>query len=347
MVRKTNIIIVGAGFAGLSALIQLTKSKLNLDIKLFDKDKYFEYTPSLHLYLSNPRYINKIRISLDKYYSDYFINEEIIKVDADKVHTKENSYEFDFLVIATGSTTNFFNNESFKKFSNPVKRIKDIIQINKELEKANSITVVGGGYTGIEIASVLATTTNKKINLIHSKHNLLDSVNEDAGIKSRKYLEDNELTLFLNDRVIGCQDNKITLKSGKELQTDLVIMTAGVRPNDDMLKDQTLNNNLSLKSNLKVFLCGDVAQSETLSTAHNAMIEGRMVAKEIIASINHVSLPKQEKKDWKILAIALGKHNGLITFGKHAIKLPFINFFKWIIEKRIIFEFKNKIQLPI
>ncbi|MBT3720800.1 FAD-dependent oxidoreductase [archaeon] len=340
---KKKIVIIGAGFAGLSVLLGLLKKRKLFDITLIDKDDYFEYTPSLHLCIDNPNYIKKIKLNLTKYYKEFFIQDLVKEIKNSKIIGEKNTYNFDYLVIATGSSTNYYKNLEFKKYTLPFKRLNDIKKINSKLKKNQKITIIGGGYTGIEITGILAQKQKYNITLIHAGNDLLN--NKLTGKKIENYLKKQNVSIIKGTYVKSCDKNSVKLSDGKKIDTNLIIMSAGIIPNE--ITDNVLCDDLCLEKNKNIYLCGDVARSGNISTAHNAMIEGRVVAKNIIARMENKKSSVINKRDWKILAIALGKNNGYITFGEKSIYVPFTGLLKEIIEKRVLFEFKHRIRLPI
>jgi NADH dehydrogenase FAD-containing subunit len=126
-----------------------------------------------------------------------------------------------------------------------------------------------------------------------------------------------------------------------------MILTAGIKRNDNILDHKNeIDDDFSLKEKSNIFLCGDVSSSPTVKTAHNAMIEGRQVAQSIIGKITGRKKVIKHR-NWTILAVALGRHDGMITTKKNVFRIFFTGFLKWIVEKRVMIEFKYKIRLPI
>lgn len=327
----TRVIIIGAGFGGLTALKELRKSRLDLEILLFDKDEYFEFTPSLPVTLGNPGYFDKIRIPLKRF--PEYIQEEVIQINSKSIKTKKATYGFDYLIVATGSLTNYYGNKTFEKFAFPIKRIEHVKRINKELEKVKSVTVVGGGYTGVEIVGMLLK--DKKVNLVHGMERLLPGVNEGASRKAEKYFRKKGVEIYLNDLVVECSPGKVKLKSGKVIESDLILISTGIIPNDSILKQKDIGKNLALKSNPKIYLIGDVGRSGTLPTAHNAMIEGKYAVFDIRNKLGEKKRSPRDM-DWRFLGIYLGRNHGLLTWKNFAIELPFVGLGKKIIEMSVL-----------
>ncbi|MFA5200135.1 MAG: FAD-dependent oxidoreductase, partial [Candidatus Omnitrophota bacterium] len=164
-----KIIIIGAGFAGLSAAKRLSGFNSGLRITLFDKKDSSDFLPLLPDAIGrriNPDFLaGKISDLSGKKNLD-FIKEEVIAVDFEsrQVVTSNSSYTYDFLVIASGSQTNFFANRDAQNHAyalNSVDDAKRILNALKE-DKFENFIICGGGYTGIEAASNLRLYCRKK-----------------------------------------------------------------------------------------------------------------------------------------------------------------------------------------
>jgi len=342
----TTIVIVGAGFAGLSALLSLLKQRVKAKIILIDKDDHFEYTPALHLCLTNPSYIDCIRFSLKEFYSDFFVKAKVKKITRTQVITDTDTFTYDYLVLATGSKTNDFGNASLRKFTYSVKRVADVLQLLPKLDTAKHITIIGAGYTGVELAAILAEDTSKTIHLIDGDKQVLHASNKPTQKVVKKYLQKNHVHFHLGNSIQSCTADSVTLSTGEVLQSDLHILSAGIKPNDQCLPALSTFPSLDVKERKRVFVCGDVARCGVAATGHNAMIEGRLVGRNIAASIQGKPLEDLHISS-TVLGIALGHYWGTIPLGKTALTTVGTGFLKWLVMKRCLFEFKHRIMLPL
>jgi len=342
-----KIVIVGGGFAGASVLLGLTKAKVDAKITLIDKSPFLEYTPSLHLGINMNKYLKKIKIPLKRYYGDCIVEEEVTNISQKIVKTNKNEYPFDYLVLATGARTNFYGNKEFRKYALPFNKIEHVKEVNKRLEEANTITIIGGGYTGVEIASVLASQTTKKIQVVHAKDRLLERLSEKVSRLSEAYLKKKGCEIHYNDRMIDCDKTSVTLQSGEKLQSDMTILCAGMKPNEELCGNHIeLTNLLAVKNNPSIFVCGDCGKSDLIPTAHNAMLEGRAVAEHLIELLAQKKA-KIIKNKQPPLIIALGRYHGILTWGNKGFSFPLSGLVKWIIEKRVLLEYKAMMLLPL
>lgn len=352
MTLGDSIVIVGGGFAGLTCYYQLKKAGYQ-SVVVIDERSAFEYTPALHDVITAPTRDQHISLEYKKLLGDDYICDSVTGINQENILTaSKNNYPFDYLVIATGSETNYFGNQSFHKHGYAFKSVADVKLVRRQLKQAQSVTVIGGGYTGVEIASVLATETDKTIQLVHSRDRILDKLAPTVSRYCSQYLAKYNVNLILNDRAKSITSNSVILESGTVVASDLTILSSGIKPRIDWLDQHAAkpSDYLTIEGSKNIYICGDAAVSGTLPTAHNAMIEGRFVAQQLIARLNQTPLPeKKHHRDWRILAIALGRRDGLITYGDSGmLPLPWLTgVSKWIIEQRVLFEFKTGIPLPI
>ncbi|KKS23884.1 MAG: NADH dehydrogenase [Candidatus Nomurabacteria bacterium GW2011_GWC2_41_8] len=179
MSRPIKILIIGNGFGGVYALKNLHKFFHNdkkIELALVGEKNYFLFTPLLHEVATggiNPgNIIEPIRkvlgCCLDKFYLG---KAEIINFDSHTVQVENALISYDYLVLAPGAETNFYNIPGAEEYSFPLKSIADAIKIKNRcimvMERASHVenrikrknmlrfVVVGGGPTGVELAAEL------------------------------------------------------------------------------------------------------------------------------------------------------------------------------------------------
>ena len=189
------------------------------------------------------------------------------------------TYKPDYIIIATGSRSNTFGNDNIQKYGYMCRFAEDIEKINKHLPEATSITVVGGGYTGVEIISTLAQRfPEKKLRIIHSRERLLDRYSKHISHITHQRLLQRGVALVMQTKIVDIYEHIITNQHGETFESDMTIFSSGIAINDDSYRE-----NLKFDTHYRalegdhVFLCGDVAEHGLATTAHNAMIEGRRI----------------------------------------------------------------------
>jgi NADH dehydrogenase len=300
--QRSQIIIIGAGFGGL-AIAKAFRNK-NVDVLLIDQNNYHNFQPLMYQVATGglePHSIAyPVRRIFRKCRNVTFRMAKVKSVNAEKKRLKTSIgiMYFDYLIIATGSQSNFFNFEPIKKKLFPLKSIPDALNMrsfifqnleksltklrNESVEEVLNIAVVGGGPAGIELAGALAEMkryvipkdfpdldiSKLSINLYQSPSRLLCSMSEEASQKSLEYLRKLGINVFLNSRVVDYDGDLLTLKDGTTFPTDTVIWTAGVKgaPISGLpMESIVIGNRISVDeynqviSTDSIFAIGDVA----------------------------------------------------------------------------------------
>lgn len=307
MNKKTTpkIVIVGAGFGG----ITIAKSFKNkpVEVLLIDQHNYHNFQPLMYQIATGGLEPDSIAYPVRR----IFRNQEnfsfrMAKVDKvsltdQLLHTSIGTIPYNYLVIATGSTNNFFNFEPVKEKLLTLKSIPDALNmrsyIYQNLEKAlahqeersiedlMNIAIVGGGPAGIELAGALAEMkhfvlpkdfpeldlSKMQINLYEAAQELLSAMSEASSTKSLEYLKKLGVNVHLDAKVDAYDGKILTLADGTSFATDTVIWTAGVKaapidglPNDSILGNRILVDHFNQVKNVKnVFAIGDVASCIT------------------------------------------------------------------------------------
>ena len=176
-----KIIIIGAGFAGLQVAKGLTSSLF--DLIIIDKHNYHLFQPLLYQVatagLSPADIALPIRNILRSQKNLKVIMDELIGISPqlNQITTRNNTYFYDFLILATGSELSYFGHEQWKNFSYGLKNIEDAtflrgkilkafekaerIKNKKAIEKLMKFVIIGGGPTGVEMAGAIAELSKK------------------------------------------------------------------------------------------------------------------------------------------------------------------------------------------
>lgn len=225
-------------------------------------------------------------------------------VDAEKkiIQTDIGEFEYDYLVLAYGCTTNFFGNENIEKHALTLKSSEEAMQVHDhiinnfeavqnatdpdEIERRLNIVIVGGGPTGVEMAGSLAEMRNKilpkdytyfdfsrlNIHLIEGTNTVLGPMSDNAHQKAQQYLEELGINLRLNRFVKDYDGQQITLDNGDVIPTSNLIWSAGVIANQvDGLDKAEYMRGRRLKVDRynrvegyeDIFAVGDIAYMET------------------------------------------------------------------------------------
>tara|TARA_R110002072_G_scaffold267486_1_gene426449 strand:- start:2905 stop:4302 length:1398 start_codon:yes stop_codon:yes gene_type:complete len=297
-----RVVIIGGGFAGL-ALVEKLKHK-EVQVVLFDKNNFHQFQPLLYQVATSALEPDSIvfpfRKQINGYKNVLFRLAEVkeIQPSLNTVVTNKGSVHYDYLVLATGTTTNFFGMDSIEVNGLGMKDIRDSLNIRhmmlQNLEQATitcddnerdaltNFVIVGGGPAGVEMAGALAEfckyilpkdypeypSSIMNIYLVEANHQLLNTMSDKASSKTLNYLKSLNVKVLLNEIVSDYDGSQITTKSGKTILARNLIWTAGVKgqfPKGIDEKHVVRGNRLRTNSYLKVegykniFAIGDIA----------------------------------------------------------------------------------------
>lgn len=258
-----RVVIVGGGFAGL-ALVEKLKNK-EVQVVLFDKNNFHQFQPLLYQVATSALEPDSIVFPFRKQFNGYknvvfrLAEVEEIQPASNIIITNKGRVYYDYLVLATGTTTNFFGMNTVAENSLGMKDIRDSLNIRhmmlQNLEQAaitcddnerdalTNFVIVGGGPAGVEMAGALAEfrkyilpkdypeypSSIMNIYLIEAIDELLSTMSDKASSKTLKYLEDLNVKVLLNEAVSDYDGKEVTTKSGKTILAKNLIWTAGVK----------------------------------------------------------------------------------------------------------------------
>lgn len=262
---RSKILIIGGGFAGLNLLQRLDKKQF--DITLIDKNNYHGFPPLFYQIASCGLDSGSIsfpfRRELRKgraHGTSYRIG-EVKEIDTKRkvVVTQYETIAYDKLIIASGTTNNFFNLPELEKSVYTLKsasealRIRDAVLQRLEIasleqsaearRKLLSFVVVGGGATGVEVAGALGDMRryilpreypsipleDVKITIVEGSGALLGAMSRNAGEKAERYLMQSGVNVVLGHTMKAYEGDNVFLEDGRVLHSSMVIWTAGVK----------------------------------------------------------------------------------------------------------------------
>jgi NADPH-dependent 2,4-dienoyl-CoA reductase/sulfur reductase-like enzyme len=253
MERKTDILVIGAGPAGIVSAVTARKyysQKKILVIKNIDKGVIPCGIPYMLASLKSPDE-NKLGTSaLEKNGIDVVVD-DAIAIDRDKklVETKNNGrYGYEKLVLAVGSTPILppipgIDKKGIYLVHKDMEYLKNAME---EIKKAKDVLVLGGGFIGIEFADELSKMEGLNVHLVELLPNLLaNSFDSEFSKLAEEKLRANGLNLLTNTKVeefCGYERvEKVKLSNGKEIAADAVILGIGAYPNTKLAQDAGLD----------------------------------------------------------------------------------------------------------
>ncbi len=263
MDSKEKVVVIGGGFAGINFVKRIDKKRY--DVTLVDRNNFHSFPPLFYQVAASglePASISfPFRREIRKMNPPaiYHMGEvKSIDVAARKVMTQYETLHYDRLVIATGTTNNFFNMTDLYKRVFTIKSTGEAIRCRNEildrLERASicrdeelrrrllSFTVIGGGPTGVEVAGALGEMKRYilhreyksippeqlVITLVEGSDRLLHTMSETASRFALKYLKELSVNVVLRQSMKSYDDSVLTFADGSTLYSEMVIWTAGV-----------------------------------------------------------------------------------------------------------------------
>ena len=299
--NKTELVIIGGGFAGIRLIHDLKNTNFNLT--LIDKNNYHTFQPLLYQVASGGLGADSIAYPFRRIFKKYknfkFKLAEVIKInpEANEVITKQGDVKYDILVIANGSTSNYFGNKNIESAGMPMKSVTDALNIRSEIlqnlemainisdieeqKKLLNFVLVGGGATGVEMAGALAEFKNYiapidypdlpkdliSITLVEGADALLSVMSKNASKKSFDYLKEMGVDIKLNAFVSDYNNDTLKLSNGDEIKSKTIIWSAGVKgaiieglANDSIVANRYIVDEYNkIKGLENIYAVGDVA----------------------------------------------------------------------------------------
>jgi NADH dehydrogenase len=258
-----RIVIIGGGFGGVSLAKRLSKKEVQ--VVLLDKNNYHTFQPLLYQVSTGGLEPDSIAYPLRKvligYNNFYFRLAEVDNVDPQKkkINTNIGNLSYDYLVVATGSETNFFGNEEIEKNAMAMKSIPQSLNLRSlilenfeqalltddyhERDALMNFVIVGGGPTGVELSGALAEikkgilpkdypdldTRRAQINIVQGGDCLLPGFSAQASKKAEDFLEELGVQVWKGVRVTGYNGKTVTTKTDLVFETATLVWAAGVK----------------------------------------------------------------------------------------------------------------------
>lgn len=260
---KKHIIIVGGGFAGIN-VVKFLKSDKRFRITLVDKNNYHFFPPLIYQVATSFIQASNISYPFRRLFSNYknvnFHMGSLIRVNPEikTIETDTGNLDYDYLILAIGTESNFFGMENVQRCALPMKNIEEALYLrnhmllnleeaarNKEVKKAErlqNVVIAGGGPTGVELAGMLAEMGRyiakkeypeiklslSNLYLIDALPTLLSPMSKMAQQTSYESLKQLGVKILLNVSVKDYINNQVLLSDGSSIDTETLIWTSGV-----------------------------------------------------------------------------------------------------------------------
>jgi len=303
-VKRPRVVIAGAGFAGITAARGLKHAPV--DVLLIDRNNYHLFTPLLYQVASallDPGEVARpVRELIRPLGNAEFRMAEVTGVDLERriVKTDRGEVPYDYLVLATGSQSDYFGNASLARHALGLKGLDEGLALRNHVlgrveaaqwisdpdrrRAALTFAIVGGGPTGVEMAGALSELIRHvlkkdypnlelgevRVMLLEAADSLLGTFDPSLREAARRSLGKKGVEVTLKAKVAEVTDNSIRLAGGEEISANTVVWTAGVRASDvgallgvelGRQSRVPVDPTLQLPGHPVVFVIGDLAGS--------------------------------------------------------------------------------------
>jgi NADH dehydrogenase len=348
-----------------------------LEVLIITKNPFFEYYPALYKLVTGA-----LAIEVCVPYQEIFHKSDSVSVIEGLYHSYDaqkkavslldgQTFSYDYLVLAMGSETNYFNIPGIEQYAFSFKsaeealalkdHFRDLLEQSKDIPKDDlvkrfHVTVVGGGPSGVELAGDITTYLCRMtkryhidpsfvtVDLIESNPRVLAMMPEAVSRKAEARLRALKVNLYTN-RTLQSQDLDTMTASGMTMRAGTVIWTAGTKINEsfmnlplDAKKRVAVKNNFTLPEDDSVFVVGDGASAQGTGLAQGAIAHGKYVGEEILATIKGKTIAPYKGKTMGYL-VPIGHSWAVFTYKKFVMA----GFIPWLMRSFVDFEYFTSI----
>ena len=255
-----KVVIIGAGFGGLTAAKELAKR--DFQITVIDKTNHHLFQPLLYQVataaLSPADIATPIRSIFSKNKNVEVLLGEVKSIDKEnrKVFFNGSEINFDYLIIATGSRHSYFGKDEWEKYAPGLKTLNDALKIRETIllsletaekekdpeirQKYMNFVIIGGGPTGVELAGAISEIVNQniipdfrnidasmtKVYMIEALPNILSSYPEKLSNRAQEDLKNLQVEVILNEKVTEINENGVRVGT-RFIETKNILWAAG------------------------------------------------------------------------------------------------------------------------
>ncbi len=323
-----NITIVGGGFGGVKAALELAKDN-DTKVTLITNNKNFVYYPSLYSTATGHDH-KESWVPIEFIFRDHanvkITYDAITSIDpAKKTITGSKTYKYTKLILSLGSVTTYFGIEGLDHYAFGIKSEQEIRTLQKHLFRQmgdegvvdKNYVIIGGGPTGVELAGALGQYLEKlrvffglrdqkiHITVVEANPRLLPRMSKQASSAALKRLRKLGVRVETN-KMVQSASAKGLMVSGKPIETQTIIWTSGVA-NAPFFKQNAQHFNFNprgkvvvddyLQARPDVFVIGDNADTPLSGLAQTAIHDGVFVARHLLQLKNNEKPKKYKTKN--------------------------------------------------
>ena len=332
-----KISILGSGYAGLFCAANLLsdyENRKKYEINIFDQNSYHQLLQQIHLVSANLKKPHDISFSIYDLMKDdvKFYNELVVGVnfETQNIFTANNKkYNFDYVIIALGSSNAFFGIKGAKEYSQSFRSLDDAIKLQKKIQnlKDSNIVICGGGATGISLAGALSETSNNNyltITIVEAQADILPGWNPRLVQTIKKFLIKNKINLITNNPIREVYPSSVLLGDGTIIENSLPIWTAGVKGRDIQvipLIKKTRSNRIMVNKFSQIegynnaFAVGDISAFPL----ENGQISPQLAQFAVRQAMNIAKNILRKEKGEKTVEFHYEQHGSILSLGNRCI----------------------------
>lgn len=369
-----KIVIVGGGFGGVRAALDLEKRfKKDRDTQIFlvDKRDYHLFAPNLFEAATSEEELvslKQVKKSIALPFSEIlqnskvkFIQGECLNIDSAKkqVVMRGRTLEYDYLILASGSKSDYYDINGAKEFGIPLKTLADAFRIRNRIEfvfgahtmdfskKNLQFVIAGGGYTGLEVAGEMKGLLDflswkynyprQKIEIVvvEAASKLVEGFDDRLSDDVYNRLIELGVHVRVSSRVAAVDRNFVELMSGEKIAYDALIWTAGVKGSVpdcgsgwplDRKARLMVNKFLQVQGTRDILALGDAAcvlddNGQALpDSAQDALDQGKYAAYALPYLMLNKQPPRPYKNSQHGFIVCLGGKWAVLDYGKFYFK---------------------------
>ena len=309
----SKVLVVGGGHAGANTAFALRKDGFEGEITIISDESYLPYhrPPLSKDFLKQNIAIEKLSFKSADFYKEQKININLntridaIDLESNLVKTKDASFEFNYLVFATGASPRLLqieNADSKNLFY--LRQISDVLSLHKQITAAKEIILIGGGYIGLEVASAMIEL-GLKVTILEAEERILKRVTSPEVSKFYNDFHSNKgVEVICNAKVnnLNAENqmiHSVSLESGESLAADIVLVGIGAIPNTQLADSMGIECSNGIRTDQycrtsipNILAVGDCASSFNalfnqefrLESVPNALAQSKVASSSIIGN---------------------------------------------------------------
>ena len=309
----TKVLIIGGGHAGANTAFALRKDGFDGEITIISNESYLPYhrPPLSKDFLKHNIAIEKLSFKSSDFYEEQKISVNLdthidsINLESNLAITKDTSFNFDYLVFATGASPRLLpmeNADSKNLFY--LRQIADVLSMHQQISADKEIILIGGGYIGLEVASAMIEL-GLKVTILEAEERILQRVTSPEVSKFYNDFHSKKgVQIICNAKVTNLNAenqmiNSVSLESGESLAADIVLVGIGAIPNTQLADSIGLECSNGIKTDQycrtsipNILALGDCAFSLNtlfnyefrLESVPNALAQSKVVSSSIVGN---------------------------------------------------------------